>query len=132
MFAVVCDHSKLFGGVQAQWDYFEAGHGKGPCDGIGGTVKHLADEAVKRRDVHVHVVIQDAHNFFAWACKERHGKVDNKIEYFFVAKEDCVAGTQTIADKWSNIKTFQGTLNVHSVVGVDGHLLNEEWFLLLY
>ena len=46
----------------AAWNYFEAGHGKGPCDGVGGTVKRLADDAIKQNKV----VIQDASDFFIW------------------------------------------------------------------
>ena len=40
-------HETYFG-VRASWQYSEAGHGKGPCDGVGGTTKRLADSAVKR------------------------------------------------------------------------------------
>ena len=28
--------------------YMESGHGKGPCDPIGGTVKRKADQAIKK------------------------------------------------------------------------------------
>lgn len=34
-------------GIKARWNYFEAGHGKGPCDGLGGITKRVADEAMK-------------------------------------------------------------------------------------
>ena len=43
----------------------EAGHGKGPCDPIGGVAKRNADMAVKQQKA----VIQDANDFFAWAKK---------------------------------------------------------------
>ena len=49
IFYIVSGHKSLFG-VSASWNYFEAGHGKGPCDGVGGSVKRMADdrdEAVK-------------------------------------------------------------------------------------
>ena len=38
MFSVVANRQETFG-LQACWDYFEAGHGKGSCDGISGTAK---------------------------------------------------------------------------------------------
>jgi len=48
-------------GSFASWHFFESGHGKGPCDGIGGTTQRNADNAVKQgKDL-----IQDAHDFFA-------------------------------------------------------------------
>ena len=36
IFQLIANHEKLFG-MKAIWNYFEAGHGKGSCDGIGGS-----------------------------------------------------------------------------------------------
>ena len=47
-------------GIKGSWQYFEAGYGKGPCDGIGGTTKRNADNAVKQG----RVILQDADDFF--------------------------------------------------------------------
>ena len=47
MFYIVANHGRLFDDITASWQYFEAGHGKGPCDGVGGTVKRQADSAFK-------------------------------------------------------------------------------------
>ena len=38
--------SHLFG-IRITWNWLEAGHGKGPCDGVGGALKGLADRTVK-------------------------------------------------------------------------------------
>lgn len=62
MFNFVANHNQRYG-VTARWNYFEAGHGKGPCDGLGGTCKRLADEAMRSGKV----VIQDPQAFFEWA-----------------------------------------------------------------
>ena len=35
--------------VEAEWHFFATAHGKGPCDGIGGTVKRLATKASLQR-----------------------------------------------------------------------------------
>ena len=45
MMHVVAFHEEEIG-VKAAWHYLEAGHGKGPCDGVGGTSKRMADAAV--------------------------------------------------------------------------------------
>ena len=37
----LCYHKEGFG-VQAEWHFYATSHGKGQCDGIGGTVKRLA------------------------------------------------------------------------------------------
>ena len=52
IFSILCKHQQLFDGLAATWTYFEAGHGKGPCDGIGATAKRNADNAVKHRHHH--------------------------------------------------------------------------------
>ena len=37
----------LFGGMIATWNWLESGHGKGPCDGVGGSIKKKADNPAK-------------------------------------------------------------------------------------
>ena len=34
-----------FNGMKAEWHFFSTSHGKGPCDGVGGTVKRSAARA---------------------------------------------------------------------------------------
>jgi hypothetical protein len=47
IFQLTCDHDDVFG-VKASWEYLEAGHGKGPCDGLGASVKRTADSKIKQ------------------------------------------------------------------------------------
>ena len=47
MFHLVATGKKLFG-VELSWTYLEAGHGKGPCDSVGGEVKGVADQEVNK------------------------------------------------------------------------------------
>ena len=47
IFNHIYNHFSLYG-IYAAWKYFEVGQGKGPCDGIYGTCKRAASEAVKR------------------------------------------------------------------------------------
>ena len=35
---IIAQHDNMFG-IPCTWPYFESGHGKGPCDGIGGSSK---------------------------------------------------------------------------------------------
>jgi hypothetical protein len=46
--------------VNAIWNFFESGHGKGPFDGIGGTYKRIADLAIRQGKI----TIQDAPEYF--------------------------------------------------------------------
>ena len=59
---IIAHHEELFG-ISAAWNYFEAGHGKGPCDGVGGTTKRTTDDAVKQRKF----IILDVYVFYSWA-----------------------------------------------------------------
>ena len=45
MFHLVATAKKLLG-VEVSWNYLKAGHGKGPCNGVGGSVKWIADQEV--------------------------------------------------------------------------------------
>ena len=104
IFYVIAHHKKLFG-MSATWNYFEAGHGKGPCDGVGATSKRMADQATKRN-----IRIQSTGDFYAWASS-----MESLVEYKFVGKEYC----EKIADelKQQTLKPIPGTMNLHSVVG---------------
>ena len=35
IFNIIAHHRNMFG-LDCSWQFFEAGHGKGPCDGVGG------------------------------------------------------------------------------------------------
>ena len=47
-FINLCYHLEDFG-VPAEWHFFATSHGKGPCDGVGGTVKRQAAKASLQR-----------------------------------------------------------------------------------
>lgn len=74
IFHVVANHNNLSDGITCTWNYFESGHGKGPCDGIGGCAKRMASEAVKQQKVQ----IQDASPFFCG-----HSKLSRKLSTFY-------------------------------------------------
>ncbi|XP_076461172.1 uncharacterized protein LOC143293803 [Babylonia areolata] len=63
MFYTISNHENLFD-MPASWNFFEAGHGKGPCDGLGGVAKRMADQAVRQDKS-----IQDAEDFYQWGKK---------------------------------------------------------------
>ena len=60
IFKLISHHKEYFG-LEATWNYSEVGHGKGPCDSIGGTAKRQANMAVR----HGKVIIQDAADFYS-------------------------------------------------------------------
>lgn len=108
IFYLVANHESLFG-LKAIWNYFEAGHGKGPCDGIGGSTKRCADQAMKSGKA----IIQDPHDFYAWtqgpSCNLKN------IQFTFIEKERCEETAREI-ERWP-CKAVKGTMKLHSVVG---------------
>jgi hypothetical protein len=106
IFNTVANHMQIYG-THAKWNYFECGHGKGPCDGLGGTTKRMADEAVNSG----RVSIQDAHDFYAWALQS-----SMKVSFFFVSAADCNATSARIEE--NKVKPLKGTFKLHSVVGL--------------
>ncbi|WAR18386.1 hypothetical protein MAR_000224 [Mya arenaria] len=104
---LVANHVRLFG-LNASLQFWEAGHGKGPCDGVGVSSKRLADLAVKRQTA----VIQSAEDYYNW------GKslANSQTKYAFVTKEECdEAYNELLA---VNVKPIKGTLQLHGVFPV--------------
>ena len=102
-------------GCKASWHYFESGHGKSACDGVGGTTKRNADNAVKQNKA----VIQDAMDFFAWACQS-----DGEIKYHMITQEDYDRNSMEIEAEKEKIKPVKGTFSLHAITNdINGQLV---------
>ena len=62
----LCYHKTDFG-FQAEWHFYATSHGKGPCDGIGGTVKCLAAKASLQRTYNSQIMTP--RQLFNWAVQ---------------------------------------------------------------
>lgn len=111
MFNVIAGHKDRFG-ISASWHYFEAGHGNGPCDGVGAVAKRMADNAVKR-EKHV---IQDAKGFFDWASES-----NSAIQYEWVGADEIAESNNEI--KQAALSTVKGTMTMHAVFGFDDNTI---------
>lgn len=105
-FYITSAHKDTFG-VSASWDYFEAGHGKGPCDGLGGAAKRMADLSVKQGKC----TIQGAKDFFDWGQNYQ-----KSVKYIYVSKSECDKSREEIAEINKTLTPVHGTLTVHSVI----------------
>ena len=106
IFDMVANHKELHG-VDARWNFFESGHGKGPCDGLGGTCKRMADNAVNSGKC----LIQDTLSFHEWALDS-----GLKMNFIFVASTKCMENDENMARE--KIKTIKGTMKTHVVCSV--------------
>ena len=80
MMEVLIRHEELYG-TRAGWLYSEVGHGKGPCDGVGGAVKRRAEEALKRGVVD----FSDPLHFYRWGCSLEKEK-QTSVNFVFVSQ----------------------------------------------
>lgn len=112
IFKLICEHAKEFDGVSAQWNYLEVGHGKGPCDGLGASVKRAADMAVKQEKSS----IQDANEFFTWASENN----SSKIRYVLYSERDIELAKSRL-EKYQTLVSIPGTMKIHAVAPLDEH-----------
>ena len=111
----IINHHKALFGFPASWNYFETGHGKGPCDGVGGTSERMADQATKRN-----IKIQSAADFYSWASTTQ-----TLVDYEFVSKDFCEEVNAQL--KEYVFKPIPGTMKLHSVVSIgNGTLYTRE------
>jgi hypothetical protein len=103
---IVAQHEKWLNGVTCTWEYLESGHGKGPADGVGGSVKHSAEIAVKKGEV-----IACAKDMYEWAQKS--GGV---ITYVYVNGSDVNLAEKKI----SNAQYVKGISLAHSLRPANG------------
>ena len=77
IYFLIANHHFLYG-YGAVWHCLECGHGKGSCDGVGGTVKRLADQA----SLHGSEIV-DADSLYLWATT-----INSSIHFSFVTVDE--------------------------------------------
>ena len=104
MFRVIHSHHDIFN-VRATWNYFESGHGKGLCDGVGWAVKWSADLPIKKG-----ALIKTAVDLFRWGNKQQ----NSAVTYLLVTPEEVEQATAEMASMGR--LPVVGTMKVHSVI----------------
>ena len=105
IFKVISYHEEYFN-CKASWNYMEAGHGKGPCDPIGGATKRKTAQAVKNG----RFVIQDAVDFFEWSKQE-----SSAIKYVYPSTEEYEISANFLNEVCKNLDSVNGTMKLHAV-----------------
>lgn len=95
-------------GVKAEWHFFATSHGKGPCDGLGGTIKRLAARASLTK---IYEPINNAHVFFSWVKTN----VKNVNTEFFTSAQ-YNQNFIKLQDRFNKAKVIPGTLGYHSFI----------------
>ena len=98
-FANLCNHEVDFG-VSAEWHFFATSHGKGPCDGVGGTVKRLATRASLQRPNNP---ILTPRQFFEFAQE-----TISAVTFAFTTTEDHEVHRKLLQERLASARTVPG------------------------
>ena len=108
----LCNHVTDFG-IEAEWHFFATSHGKGPYDGISGTVKRLVARASLQAATAEQILTPP--DLFSWAVTNIHG-----IKFIFVSADAIKNHESTFAleQRYSLVQTIPGTRSHHSFVSL--------------
>lgn len=106
-FANLIFHNDDFG-VRAEWHFFATSHGKGPCDGLGGTIKRLAARASL---MNINNPINTAVKFYTWV----QNNVKNVNTEFFDVNQYEDRANQ-LKERFNDAKMIPGTLGYHAFI----------------
>lgn len=95
--------------VKAEWHFFATSHGKGACDGIGGTVKRLASRASLQRPLDNQ--ISTARKLYEWASESI-----KKIAFCFCTENEHSDAKNFLKERFEKTVTIVGTRMYHSFV----------------
>ena len=105
-FINICLHEQDFE-VPAKWNFFATSHGKGACDGIGGTVKRLAYKESLRRVKGKYILT--AKQMYDW-CRDN---IEGIIFHFIEALEMKNTTRPFLNKRFESGCTVPGTLSYH-------------------
>lgn len=107
-FVNLCQREEDFG-VAAEWHFSATSHGKGACDGVGGTVKRLTARASLQRPYDQQIMTP--RQLFEWA-------VDNipATTFQYLAEDDYKSEQVLLEQRFGQSRTIPGTRKFHSFV----------------
>lgn len=91
-------------GLNAEWNFFATGHGKSPCDGLGGSVKRSVHRKILAGDTRVY----DAAEFVA--CTLTCG---NKMTIFKMTEEEIFEKSNFLKERWVKVPALNGLRKLH-------------------
>ncbi|KAK3931114.1 ARL14 effector protein [Frankliniella fusca] len=100
-------HKEDFG-IEAEWHYFATSHGKGPCDGLGGTLKRQAYLASIRNQL-----IRTPQEFCNWAEKN----IEN-IKVKFVTSEEIKNTEESLRLRYAGALSVPQMRSQHGILPI--------------
>lgn len=116
-FINIYNHEHDFG-VRAEWHFFATPHGKGPCDGIGGTLKRMAARASLQRTPDQQIL--EPKDLFDWA------NTPNTLPSITVRywhKENYAIALDFLSNRFEQTRRIPHTQQVHCVIPKNNYKL---------
>lgn len=105
-FVNLCHHEEDFG-MPAEWHFFATSHGKGPCDGVGGTVKRLAARASLQRPYDNQILTP--RQLYEFGCAEI-----PTVNFYYATSKEYERESVFLSERFHSSKTIAGTHRLHS------------------
>lgn len=110
-FSNLCHHTEDFDGVEAEWHFYATSHGKGVCDGVGGTVKRLATKASLQNPVNNQILTPL--QLFEW------GKENiPSVMFFYVTNNEYLLEEKNLEERFAEAVAVTGTQSYHAFIPV--------------
>ncbi|XP_066600762.1 uncharacterized protein [Prorops nasuta] len=116
-FANIYFHKMDFG-ISAEWHYFATAHGKGPCDGIGGTLKRMAARTSLQLPIDQQILTP--FELYEWASKLVN--LPN-ITIKFSSVKNYYNAAEKLKSRYSSIKPIIGTQKLHCIIPTENGTL---------
>ena len=116
----ISKHKEDFG-VDCEWHFHATAHGKGLCDGVGGTVKRMASRASLTKEYDGDIT--NAEELFIWT---KTLKTDMVFE--FCSEAEYKLKLIKLNSRLENIKTIKGTRDFHAIIpSIEGNLKGKKY-----
>ena len=119
-FINLCYHEDDFG-IPAGWHFSATSHGKGACDGVGGTVKRLAARASLQRPYDQQIMTP--HQLLEWATNNIPG-----ITFEYSSLEEHKSEEAFLEERFKQSRTIPGTRKLHSFVPLSKSMVDTKMF----
>ncbi len=120
-FINLCYHEEDFG-ISAEWHFSATAHGKGACDGLGGTVKRLAARTSLQRPYNDQIMTP--HQLFDWASTNIPA-----VHFDYCSSADYEAEQKNLEQRFMKARAIPGTRKLHSFIPVSKEKLLVRAFL---
>ena len=103
----LCHHERDFG-IPAEWHFYAASHGKGPSDGLGGTLKRLATKASLQA-----TSIQTREELFVWAERSI-----PKLKFIYVTEQQVQLAQKHLKNRFRSALPIDGIRSRHAAIPI--------------